>query len=97
MSPLPKKCVAVIGGGGREHAFCWKLAQSEHVEKIYALPGSPGIGLINKVECVPKCNLKDLKVIWKHDMICNNFADRHAIIFLIIFIIDLFIIAFNFN
>lgn len=32
----------VIGSGGREHALCWKLAQSPKVEKIYCAPGNGG-------------------------------------------------------
>ena len=34
--------VLVIGGGGREHAICWKLAQSESVAKIFCAPGNGG-------------------------------------------------------
>ncbi len=35
--------VMVIGGGGREHAIVWKIAQSPLVEKIISAPGNPGI------------------------------------------------------
>ncbi|MBS0427811.1 MAG: phosphoribosylamine--glycine ligase [Proteobacteria bacterium] len=32
----------VIGGGGREHALAWRLAQSERVSKLYVAPGNGG-------------------------------------------------------
>ncbi len=34
--------ILVIGGGGREHAICWKLAQSKDVRKVYCAPGNAG-------------------------------------------------------
>jgi phosphoribosylamine---glycine ligase len=34
--------VLVIGGGGREHALAWKLAQSEGVQQVYVAPGNAG-------------------------------------------------------
>jgi len=34
--------ILVLGGGGREHALCWKLAQSKRVE-LFASPGNPGM------------------------------------------------------
>lgn len=42
--------VLVMGGGGREHAIVWKLAQSQHVDKIYCTPGNAGISEI--AECI---------------------------------------------
>ena len=35
--------VLVVGGGGREHALVWKIAQSRLVSDVYAAPGNPGI------------------------------------------------------
>ena len=35
--------ILLIGSGGREHALCWKLAQSPRVDKIHVCPGNPGM------------------------------------------------------
>ena len=50
--------VMLIGGGGREHALAWKLAQSSRVDKLWVAPGNGGIaGELTvggePVECVP--------------------------------------------
>jgi phosphoribosylamine--glycine ligase len=43
--------ILLVGGGGREHAMAWKLAQSKHTKKLLAAPGNPGIARV--AECVP--------------------------------------------
>ena len=61
--------ILVIGGGGREHALIWKLAQSRHSPKLYCAPGNAGIA--RSAECI---NLKpaDLDGL-------ANFADAESI------------------
>ena len=43
--------IAVIGGGGREHAVIKKLKENKSIETIYALPGNGGIA--KEAVCVP--------------------------------------------
>ncbi|KAL9705754.1 hypothetical protein quinque_009272 [Culex quinquefasciatus] len=57
------KNVLVIGGGGREHAICWKLAKSPKVGTVFALPGSPGIQQLDKVTLVGDISVKNFDAI----------------------------------
>lgn len=45
--------VLVIGGGGREHALAWRLAQSERVTRVYVAPGNGGTALDKRFVQVP--------------------------------------------
>ena len=44
--------VLVVGGGGREHALAWKLAQSERVARVLVAPGNAGTAREPRVENV---------------------------------------------
>lgn len=58
--------VLVVGGGGREHAICRKLAQSPKVSKLYCAPGNGGIAQV--ATCVPlKATDVDGIVSWSQE------------------------------
>ena len=78
--------ILLVGGGGREHALAWKMAQSPLCEKMYAAPGSPGIS--EHAECIEigvdetekliafaKENKTDLVVIGPEDPLANGLGD----------------------
>ncbi len=55
--------VLVVGGGGREHAICWKLAQSPRVTELFCAPGNAGIAQV--ATCVPiKATDVEAMVAW---------------------------------
>jgi len=45
--------VLVVGGGGREHALAWKIAQSDLVDKVFCAPGNAGTTTLAKTINVP--------------------------------------------
>ena len=49
--------VLVIGSGAREHTLVWKLAQSKQVERLYAVPGNPGMAEL--AECIEGVSITD--------------------------------------
>ena len=78
--------VLVVGSGGREHAICWKISQSDKVDKIYCAPGNAGIAQV--AECVDikamefdklvkfaKDNAIDLTVIGMDDPLVGGIVD----------------------
>ena len=61
--------ILVVGSGGREHALCWKIAQSKKVDKIYCAPGNAGVAEV--AECVSIGAMEFDKLA--------DFAKEHAI------------------
>jgi phosphoribosylamine--glycine ligase len=45
--------VLVIGGGGREHALAWRLAQSRRVQMVYVAPGNGGTAADRRLQNLP--------------------------------------------
>lgn len=62
--------ILLIGSGGREHTLAWKIAQSPKCDKLYAMPGNPGIEEV--AECVGGISISDNAAI-------IDFAKSHAI------------------
>ena len=52
--------VLVVGGGGREHALVWKIAQSPLVDTIYCAPGNPGIADLAVCAHIPSDDIEAL-------------------------------------
>jgi phosphoribosylamine--glycine ligase len=78
--------VLLIGGGGREHALAWKLAESPRVTALYAMPGNPGIAEVADIVPGDPMNLPavakfvrqngiDLVVVGPEDPLVAGLAD----------------------
>ncbi len=78
--------ILVIGGGGREHAICSKLAQSSRKPKLYCAPGNAGISQVAKLVPISaedndallafaKEEAIDLTVVGPEDPLCNGIVD----------------------
>ncbi len=52
--------VLVVGGGGREHALVWKIAQSPKVTKVYCAPGNAGVSELAEVAPIKANDLDGL-------------------------------------
>ena len=51
----------VVGGGGREHALLWKLAQSPRVTALYCAPGNAGTAALADNVAIPSADLEGLR------------------------------------
>ncbi len=55
--------VLVIGGGGREHALAWKLAQSARVQTVFVAPGNGGTAADPALKNVPFNGVDDIPAL----------------------------------
>jgi phosphoribosylamine---glycine ligase len=81
--------ILIIGGGGREHALTWKIAQSPHAERIFCAPGNAGTAEIAENVAIPVGDLKalvrfarenriDLTVVGPDDPLAAGIVDLFA-------------------
>lgn len=61
--------VMVIGGGGREHALAWKIAQSPLVSKIFVAPGNAGTALEKRMQNVAISDIDALIAFAKEEAV----------------------------
>ena len=77
----------MIGGGGREHALCWKIAQSPLVKELVCAPGNAGTATVARNVAIAANDSKkllhmaqherfDLVVIGPEEPLCNGLADQ---------------------
>ncbi|MBV8592888.1 MAG: phosphoribosylamine--glycine ligase [Caulobacteraceae bacterium] len=81
--------VLLVGGGGREHALAWKIAQSPRLDRLTAAPGNPGIARLCETRAVAAADVEgqvalalelcaDLVVIGPETAIEKGLADSLA-------------------
>ena len=78
--------ILILGSGGREHAYCWKISQSNLCEQLFIAPGNAGTGMlgenieinINDFEAVKNVCLQneiDLVVVGPEEPLVNGIYD----------------------
>lgn len=55
--------ILILGSGGREHAFAWKIAQSEKIDKLFIAPGNAGTNEIGTNLPIDINNFTDVKKV----------------------------------
>ena len=79
--------VLVVGGGGREHALCWKIAQSPLVDEVFCAPGNAGTAAIARnapvdvmdfdgLVALARDGAIDLTIVGPEAPLCAGIVDR---------------------
>jgi phosphoribosylamine--glycine ligase len=66
--------VLIVGGGGREHAIAWKLAQSPKVDQLYCVPGNGGIAELAQCAAIQAEDVEGIV----------SFVREHAVDFVVV-------------
>lgn len=61
--------VLILGGGGREHTFCWKLNKSPLCNKIYVAPGNAGTASIAQNQAIDPMDFEAVKEVVLNEQI----------------------------
>ncbi|MDE2997819.1 MAG: phosphoribosylamine--glycine ligase [Gemmatimonadota bacterium] len=88
--------VLIVGKGGREHAFAWKISRSPKVSRIYAAPGNPGMARhaacvdigVDDVDALVEFARReriDLTVVGPEDPLAGGLTDRFEAVGLRVF------------
>lgn len=79
--------ILVVGSGGREHAICWKLAESPRRPEVFCAPGNAGTANVAENVSIPAEEVPallefarkeqiDLTVVGPEDTLCAGIVDR---------------------
>lgn len=79
--------ILIVGGGGREHAICWKLSQSPKHPTLYCAPGNAGTSEVAKnvpvasedidgLFAFAKTKSIDLTIVGPEEPLCAGIVDR---------------------
>ncbi len=72
--------VLIIGGGGREHAIAWKLAQDHRIGHIYVAPGNAGSTELERVENIELTGIDELVTFAKNNDIDLTIVGSEALL-----------------
>ena len=66
---MSTKKILVLGSGGREHAFCWKLSQSPQHPQLFAAPGNAGTARVATNLPIDGCDFEAVKAaVLQHEI-----------------------------